>query len=110
MGIILNALFITIISVLIIDISGFIDNVKRLIFRLLNGGSIKYKEYGLKPLDCSFCFSFWVNLVFLVVSGFTIWGLLVILIFSWSTVYIRELFFLFDSWLLYIISKLTPKN
>lgn len=110
MGFVLNTLFITVIIVLIVDISGFIENLKRLIFRLLNGKSVKYKEFDFKPLDCSFCLSFWVNLIFLVVSGFSVWGLLLILIFSWSTVYIKEMFFLIDAWILWIIQKLTPKS
>lgn len=110
MGFVLNTLFITVIIVLIIDISGFIENLKRLIFRLLNGKSVKYKDFNLKPVDCSFCLSFWVNLIFLVVNGFSFWGLLLILIFSWSTVYIKEMFFLLDAWILWLINKLTPKS
>ena len=110
MGFVLNTLFITVTIVLIIDISGFIENLKRLIFRLLNGKSVKYKDFNLKPIDCSFCLSFWVNLIFLIANGFSFWGLLLILIFSWSTVYIKELFFLFDSWILWLINKLTPKS
>lgn len=110
MGFVLNAFIITVISVIIIDISGFVDNVKRLVFRLLNGKEVKYKEFNFKPFDCSFCFSFWVNLIFLIVSGFSFWGLLVILIFSWTTVYIKEMFLLLDAWILWLINKLTPKS
>lgn len=111
MGVILNTLFITIISVLIIDISGFIESLKRLLFKLLNGKNVKYREYGLKPIDCSFCFSFWANLIFLIaVNSFSIPFLLMILVWSWSTVYIKEMFFLLDSWLVYLINKLTPNN
>lgn len=110
MGFVLNAFIITVISVIIIDISGFVNNVKRLVFRLLNGKEVKYKEFNFNPFDCSFCFSFWVNLIFLIVSGFSFWGLLVILIFSWTTVYIKEIFLLFDAWILWLINKLTPKS
>lgn len=111
MGIILDTLFITIISVLIIDISGFIDSVKRLIFKFLNGKNVKYKEFSFKPLDCSFCFSFWANLIFLIATNsFSIPFLLMILVWSWSTVYIKELFYLLDAWLIKIFNKLTPKN
>lgn len=110
MGFVLNTLFITVIIVLIVDISGFIENLKRLIFRLLNGKEVKYKDFNFKPFDCSFCLSFWVNLIFLVVSGFSFWGLLVILIFSWTTVYIKEIFLLLDAWILWLINKLTPKS
>lgn len=110
MGFVLNTLFITTITVLIVDVSGFIENLKRLIFRWLNGKGVKYRDFNLKPLDCSFCFAFWVNLIFLVVSGFSIWGLLLILIWSWMTTYIRELFLLLDSWLIKLFEILTPKN
>ena len=111
MGFVLNTLFITVISVLIIDISGFVENLKRLIFRLLNGKSVKYKEFNFKPFDCSFCFSFWVNLIFLfVTNSFSIPFLLMILVWSWSTVYIKEMFYLFDAWLIKIFNKLTPNN
>lgn len=110
MGFVLNAFFVTVIIVLIVDVSGFVENLKRLIFRWLNGKGVKYRDFDLKPIDCSFCLSFWVNLIFLVVSGFSIWGLLVILIFSWSTIYIRELFLLLDGWIIWMIQKLTPEN
>jgi hypothetical protein len=111
MGVVLNTLFITVISVLIIDISGVVDDIKRLIFRLLNGKQIKYKDYNIRPFDCSFCFSFWTNLIFLIVTNsFSIHFLMMILIYSWSTIYIKEIFILLDSWLIKLFNMLTPNN
>ena len=40
---------------------GIIDEIKILIWKWLR--KEPYKEYRLKPLDCSLCMSFWIGLI-----------------------------------------------
>lgn len=59
--ILLNISIITIICCYILDISGFIDEIK---FRLRKWLNIK-NEIILKPFDCSLCMSHWINLLYI---------------------------------------------
>lgn len=55
---------ITVIVVFIVDISGFIDSVKKTIWRIIFK-NFPYKDYSIKPFDCSLCLTFWIILIYL---------------------------------------------
>lgn len=61
-----DVLKIVIVIVFIVDYSGFVDNIKMIIFKFLLGRNMPYKEYSLKPFDCSLCMSFWTVLAYLI--------------------------------------------
>lgn len=65
----LNIFLISVICVIIIDISGVVDHIKSAIKRLLTGGRMSDPGYELRPIDCSFCMTFWTGLVYLILSG-----------------------------------------
>lgn len=73
---ILKILMIQIIMVLIIDISGFCDEMKIMLSKLLTRGKIATSNYNIKPFFCSTCMSWWCGLIYLIivneVSIFTI--------------------------------------
>ena len=62
-------LLISICTVIVVDLSGFIDHVKQWIWRWLYKGKRQYRDYELKPIDCSFCMNFWVSLGYLLIAG-----------------------------------------
>lgn len=62
----LNLLFIQLICVLIIDISGFVDSVKWGISKFLTSGKIPTTDYRLRPFDCSLCMTWWSGLIYLI--------------------------------------------
>ena len=72
----LKILMIQIIMVLIIDISGFVDEMKIMLSKLLTRGKIATSNYNIKPFFCSTCMSWWCGLIYLIivneVSIFTI--------------------------------------
>lgn len=71
--ILLNLLLIQFIVVVIIDDSGVIDSIKRLISRTLTKGKIETTDFDLKPFSCSYCSNFWVGIIYLLCVGqFTI--------------------------------------
>lgn len=57
----LTLLFIALVVVFVVDLSGAVENLKRLIWRLRRKGE-PYEPYSLKPLDCSLCMTWWITL------------------------------------------------
>lgn len=60
----LKLLEIAVIITIIIDISGVIESLKSFVSRMLG-----IKNVALKPLDCSFCLTFWASMVYLIWVG-----------------------------------------
>lgn len=65
----LNLLFIAIIVVCIVDISGIMDSIKKLISMIWTNGKIIKTDFRIKPLDCSFCMNWWIGLIYLICIG-----------------------------------------
>ena len=65
----LYLLYIQLICVLVIDISGFIDSIKYGISKFLTKGKIPTTDYRLKPIDCSLCMTFWTGLAYTLIIG-----------------------------------------
>ena len=70
----INLFILTCIIVFIIDLSGFVDEmVKRLYYKYIKVGDYHTLIPKLKPFTCSLCLSFWVGLIYLLItSQFTI--------------------------------------
>lgn len=93
------------IVVFIIDCSGIITSIKSFISKRLTGQS--FKSFSLKPFDCSLCMSFWVGLIFLLVtSQFSIISLFLVCLLSYLTQISFELLLLLKDILLYLINKI----
>lgn len=65
----LKLFIIQLVVILIVDISGFIPNIKRIISKYLTKGQIESSQFSLKPFDCSLCLSFWSLLIFIIITG-----------------------------------------
>ena len=92
---------ITVIVVIIVDISGFIDSIKSLIGKVLHINNV-----SLKPLDCSFCLNFWVSLGYLVITNeLTITAVMVTLLLSTMTPIIKDAIYLIRDLIGKIINK-----
>lgn len=96
----IDIIWIAIIWVIILDISGFMDNVKSGLKRLFTRGRMSDPNYSLKPFDCSFCMTFWTGLVYLFIThSFSLWMLAYLLgicvmtpVISLVLVTIRDIF------------------
>lgn len=87
----LELFLIAVICVIIIDISGVIESIKSGIKRLLTNGRMSDPNYSLKPLDCSFCITFWTGLVYLLcIHSVSLWMLTYLLLICVMTPVIRE--------------------
>ena len=98
---------ITLITVQIVDISGFVTSIKKALWKWVQGKEKPYKDYSLKPLDCSYCMNFWISLAFLIIAGsFTLEYLTIILLLSWLTIYIKDFQYLIGDTIQKMINKI----
>ena len=82
-----NLFLIMAICVFIIDLSGFITSLKKLISWLLTGGKLVKIDYDLKPISCSYCMNFWIGLIYLICIGqLSILNIFFVLLMSTFTV------------------------
>ena len=92
---------ITVIVVIIVDISGFVDSIKNLIGKVLGINNV-----NLKPLDCSLCLNFWVSMAYLLITNeLSITAVMVTLLLSTMTPIIKDAIYLIRDFLGKIISK-----
>jgi hypothetical protein len=90
----LDLFFIAVVVVVIIDLSGFIDSVKSGLKRWATRGRMSDPNYTLKPIDCSFCMTFWTGLVYLLVTGITLWSVVWLLLLCFFTPVIKDVLLL----------------
>ena len=80
---------ILIISVIVIDISGFVHSIKAAIGKFLG---ISPNSFRIKPFDCSFCMTFWVSMIYLLVVGrFTLLNIAIVLLLCCLTTPLKNL-------------------
>ena len=80
---------ILIISVLVIDISGFVHSIKAAIGKFLG---ISPNSFRIKPFDCSFCMTFWISMIYLLVVGrFTLVNIAIVLLLCCLTTPLKNL-------------------
>ena len=81
---------ITVIVVIVVDISGFIDSIKTLIGKVMGINNV-----NLKPLDCSFCINWWLSLAYLLITNeLSITAVMVTLLLSTMTPIIKDFIYL----------------
>lgn len=89
---------ILVICVIVIDISGFVHSIKAAIGKFLG---ISPNSFRIKPFDCSFCMTFWVSMIYLLVVGrFTLLNIAIVLLLCCLTTPLKNL-------IMSLIDKLT---
>lgn len=102
----IDLLYITILVCFIIDVSGFIDQLKQWIFKFIHP-KIEYREFSMKPFDCSLCSTWWACLIYLLCTGkFTLSNLVISAILAMLAGPIGDLMLLFREILLKINNKI----
>lgn len=92
----------TIIVVIVVDISGFIDSIKAFVGKVMGINNV-----NLKPLGCSFCLNWWASLGYLVITNqLSITAVMVTLLLSTMTPIIKDAIYLIRDLIGKIISKL----
>lgn len=111
--ILLNIICITVIVCYILDISGFIDEMKFSIRKWLNIKS----SISLKPFDCSLCMSHWLNLIYIlyliqqnvIIFNQALYLYVFVLFLSTNTIFITNTLNFITDFLNKIIDKLWNK-
>ena len=89
LGFVTDLFSILVISVLVIDISGFVHSIKAAIGKFLG---ISPNSFRMKPFDCSFCMTFWVSVIYLLVVGrFTLLNIAIVLLLCCLTTPLKNL-------------------
>lgn len=98
---ILSLLYITLITTFIIDISGFNDTYQSIIKHIL-----KIDKGTPKPL-CSLCLSWWLSLLYLIItSNLTLFNILIAIIFACLTPIFKDLWYTFTDLIIKILNYL----
>lgn len=85
---ILNILLIAIITVIIIDLSGFIQSLESGLSKWLRIPNVHIP----RPFSCSLCSTFWLSIIYIIVIGkVTILNVAVILLLSYMTPIIKDI-------------------
>lgn len=98
----------TMINCFIIDLSGFITNLKRLIWKIFSKSP--YQDFPFKPFDCTLCMTFWTGLFYLLIrDNFSIENIGIICLFSFLSSTISSTLSMIKEYLNYLINKIIPK-
>lgn len=81
--IILKLIALTAIVCYLVDLSGFVETVKKLIWRKIVGKNIPYKDFPFKPFECSLCMTHHTLVIWALITGnFSVYIYMVICILS----------------------------
>ena len=104
----IDILLIAIICVIIIDLSGITDSIKSALKRIVTKGRMSDPNYSLKPIDCSFCITFWTGLIYMLIThSLTLWMTAYLLCICVMTPVIKDILILIKETLLKIIRYLS---
>lgn len=94
-----DLILIQIIVVIIIDISGVVEHIEGLIARMLS-----LKKVSIHLIECSFCVSHWIGLLYLLVTGaLSLKTYCFVLILSFFTSITKELLWTVRDLFIYLI-------
>lgn len=107
---IFNLFLIAVITVCIIDLSGFVESLKSALTKLLTKGKISNSDYTLKPIDCSLCMTFWIGLIYLIIyNQLTLLNISILLLIAVSTPIINDVIRLLQDIITKIINIIYKK-
>lgn len=100
-----NMVLLAIVTIYIVDISGFTQSWRDALARWLKVSSVR----PLPPFDCGKCMTFWVTLIYSIVCGqFTLWTLALSALMSFLAVPVGQLLILVREWVIWVTNKLMP--
>lgn len=107
---IFNLFLIAVITVCIIDLSGFVGTLKSALNKLLTRGKLSNSDYQLKPFDCSLCMTFWIGLIYLIIyHQLTLLNISILLLIAVSTPIINDVIRLIQDLITRIINIIYRK-
>ena len=100
-------ILINIAVVFLIDQSGFINEFKSWLKKLLTNGKMSDPNYNLKPFDCSLCMTFWVSLIYLfIINELTIESFALVCLSAWLTTFTNDIYIVVKEMWTKLINKI----
>lgn len=91
--VILNLFIISVIWVLILDLSGFALTIDKTLYKIFYPKRPFREDAHFKPFDCSLCLTFWSSLIYLIViHSLTLPNIAFSLLFAWLTTTEKDIF------------------
>ena len=108
--IILNLFLISVIWVLILDLSGAMTHFKAFLGRILKISPQIAQNLSLKPIDCSFCMTWWSGLIYLfVINKISFLTITLVLLCSFFTTSTKDFLYLVQDLITWAINKISKK-
>ena len=99
----LNLFLISLIWVIILDLSGFMDEFKTLIAKFIH---IPVKNIQIKPFECSLCMTWWSGLIYLlIIHEVSFLTISAALFFAFLTTTTKDALYLIQDFLNWVIRK-----
>ena len=100
-------LLINLTIVFLIDQSGFINEFKQWLKKLLTNGKMSDPGYSIKPFDCSLCMTFWISLIYLlIINGLTIESFALVCLSAWLTTFTNDIYIVVKEMWTKLINKI----
>lgn len=98
----LDLLLISLILVFIIDLSGVMPKLNKFVWSKLYP-SIKYTNWQIPLISCSLCCNFWIGIIYLIITGFSLKMLAYVALLSFMTTIFKDILVLLKDILTKII-------
>lgn len=98
----LDLLLISLILVFIIDLSGVMPKLNKFVWNKLYP-SIKYTNWQIPLISCSLCSNFWIGIIYLIITGFSLKMLAYVALLSFATTIFKDILVLLKDILIKII-------
>ena len=100
MEVIINILLIATICVIVTDCTDFIDSIKHCIWKFAFKNTKPYRDFPFKPFSCSLCMTWWLSLIYLIISHhitlpyitFSLFAAYMTPVINTSLIFVKELF------------------
>ena len=105
MKIYIDLLMVAVITIYIVDLSGFTQSWRGLLARTLHIKEMR----PIKPFDCSLCMTWWMCLIYACVQGdLTLYTTAWSAILSFLSIPIGQVLIFIREWICWLINKLMP--
>lgn len=104
---VIDLLLLQMIVVFIIDCSGITNTIKKALSKFLTKGQIESDTYHLPLIGCSLCVTFWIGLVYLLITNqFSIPLFALVCLLSFFTPITKDLLLSIRDLLIKLVNKL----
>ena len=106
----LNLFLISVIWVLILDIAGFSEEIRKICGKILGISPSLAQNLELKPITCSLCMTWWTGVIYLIVIGkISFIYISLTLLFSCFTTTLKDFIFLVQDLITHFFNQISNK-